>query len=127
MMFARATAPQVQPFADLLETVDAYARNLNTHRAYAEFRHRRAALRARGDMLDGAALVAFIPRYSERGPRYIEAVRQVMRFNNLSMLDATVLDAMLGAALPSLDGAALERIWPTVPLDADAPAQGMDN
>ncbi len=127
MMFAPASAPQVQPFGGLLETVEAYARNLNTHRAYAEFRRRRAALRARGDMLDGHALVAFIPRYSVRGPRYIEAVRQVMRINNLSLLDAAVLDAVLDSALPPLDGAMLGHILAADPLDPDAPAQGMDN
>ncbi len=72
MMFAPAARPQVQPFADLLETVSAYARNLNSHLAYREFRRRRAALRERGDALDGHALVPFIERYSERGLGYVD-------------------------------------------------------
>jgi Bax protein len=107
MAFAPATLPKLQAFGDLLETVQAYARNLNTHRAYAEFRRRRAALRARGDMLDGHTLAAFIQRYSERGPHYVEAIRDLMRTNNLSLLDATVIDAAFEDTLGRmLDGAA---------------------
>ncbi len=127
MMFAPAVRPQVQPFDDLLETVNAYARNLNSHRAYAEFRQRRAALRAKGDMLDGQALAAFIQRYSERGPLYVAAIRHLMRSNNLSMLDATMLDAALDVAVPALDAGVLDRMFATDPLAAEAPAQGMDN
>jgi len=97
----------VQSFNDVLETVQAYARNLNTHRAYAEFRKRRAALRARGDTLDGHTLAAFIQRYSERGPHYVEAIRHLMRINNLSLLDATVIDAAFEDTLGHLlEGAA---------------------
>jgi Bax protein len=140
MMFAAAARPQVQPFTDLLETVTAYARNLNSHWAYREFRRRRAALRARGDALDGHALVPFIQRYSERGLGYVEAIRQLMRMNNLFALDVRVLDAALGGPTlegptvgPALDGAALDpdRIVAD-PIGAIGPAprrpaQGMDN
>jgi len=141
--FLHGRSSRVQSFDDLLETVNAYARNLNTHPAYAEFRRRRAALRARGDKLDGPALVAFIQRYSERGPRYIEAIRNVMRINNLSVLDATMLDAALDGAVPVLAGVALDRAaldkasldgsdlgGPGLdgpPLEALRPRQGMDN
>jgi Bax protein len=107
MAFAPASLPKVQSFNDVLETVQAYARNLNTHRAYAEFRQRRAALRARGDTLDGHTLAAFIQRYSERGPHYVEAIRHLMRINNLSLLDATVIDAAFEDTLGHLlEGAA---------------------
>jgi Bax protein len=107
MAFAPASLPKVQSFADVLETVQAYACNLNTHRAYGEFRRRRAALRARGDTLDGHTLAAFIQRYSERGPHYVEAIRHLMRINNLSLLDATVIDAAFEDTLGRmLDGAA---------------------
>jgi uncharacterized FlgJ-related protein len=138
MMFQPAARPQVQPFADLLETVNAYARNLNSHRAYADFRRHRAALRAKGDTLDGHALVAFIQRYSERGPLYVNAIRHLMRINNLSTLDASVLDATLDGA--SLDAAALDAVVPVLdagaldraferpePPAAEPLSQGMDN
>jgi uncharacterized FlgJ-related protein len=149
MMFAPAARPQVQPFADLIETVTAYARNLNSHPAYAEFRRRRAALRARGDALDGHALVAFIERYSERGVGYVETIRQLMRMNNLFALDARVLDAALGErslagapldaptladpiltgpalGAPAGDGLAVDRLLAD-PLAAADSVQGIDN
>jgi Bax protein len=151
MMFAPAAHPQVQPFADLIETVTAYARNLNSHPAYAEFRRRRAALRARGDALDGHALVPFIERYSERGVGYVETIRQLMRMNNLFALDVRVLDAALGdrslagapldvptlagpiltdptlgAPAPVGDGLAVDRLLAD-PLAAEDSAQGIDN
>jgi Bax protein len=146
MAFAPATRPQVQPFGDLLETVTAYARNLNSHPAYAEFRRRRAALRARGDALDGHALVPFIERYSERGLGYVEAIRELMRMNNLLALDVRVLDGTLDAAVPDApvpdgsapdapaleaaapagDGLAVDRLLPE-PSAPEPPPQGMDN
>ena len=126
-----ATGSRVQPFGDLIETVEAYARNLNSHRAYAEFRRRRAALRARGDVLDGHALVRFIERYSERGLGYVESIRELMRMNNLFALDARGVD-------PTLDGGSSEPPAPTPassavvdsllpdPVTPDEP-HGMDN
>jgi Bax protein len=141
MMFQAAARPQVQPFADLLETVQAYARNLNSHVAYAEFRRRRAALRARGDALDGHALARFIERYSERGLGYVEAIRRLMRSNNLFALDVRVLDAPLeeraldlpleGAA-PAADDLAVDRLLPAstapeAPPVPEASPQGIDN
>ena len=130
-----AAGSRVQPFGALLETVEAYARNLNSHRAYAEFRRSRAALRARGDALDGHALVRFIERYSERGLGYVETIRQLMRSNNLFALDVRVLDAALDeraldlpleSAAPALDDLAVDRLLAR-PAAADAPAQGIDN
>jgi len=156
MMFAPAARPQVQPFADLIETVTAYARNLNSHPAYAEFRRRRAAMRARGDALDGHALVPFIERYSERGVGYVETIRQLMRMNNLFALDVRVLDAALGdrsvagsgldaptlagptlagptlrgptfgGPAPAGDGLAVDRLLAD-PLAGEDSAQGIDN
>jgi Bax protein len=127
-----ATGSRVQPFGDLLETVEAYARNLNSHRAYAEFRRSRAALRARGDVLDGHALVRFIERYSERGLSYVESIRQLMRMNNLFALDARGVDATLDAASSEppaptpASSAAVDSLLsdPAVP---DVPVHGMDN
>ena len=42
-----------QPFTNVGEATDAYIANLNTHPAYAGFRTERAALRERGETLDG--------------------------------------------------------------------------
>jgi Bax protein len=84
--------PVVQSFADLYNGVRAYAENLNTHPAYAEFRRLRAQLRAAGDTPDGYRLIGTLLQYSERGGDYVADVRTMIRSNDLGRLDAAVLD-----------------------------------
>ena len=61
--------------------------NLNYHPAYAEFRQERKYLRDNATGLDGIQLVGKLIRYSERGTKYIEAIRHIIRSNDLSPLD----------------------------------------
>jgi uncharacterized FlgJ-related protein len=49
------------------EAASAYVTNLNTHPAYAAFRVERAAMRDRGESLDGYRLIGTLLRYSELG------------------------------------------------------------
>ena len=80
-----------QPFASVGEAAEAYVANLNTHPAYAAFRHERAAMRDRGESLDGYKLIGQLLRYSERGLDYVQFVRQVMREDKLTDFDAAKL------------------------------------
>ena len=82
----------VQSFDDLYNSVRAYAENLNTHPAYAEFRRLRAQLRAAGDTPDGYRLIGTLLQYSERGGDYVADVRTMIRSNDLGRLDGAVLD-----------------------------------
>ncbi len=83
----RDTTGVVRPFERPQDAVAAYAQNLNTHRAYAGFRARRAELRSRGSAPDGLILAEEILRYSERKRDYIRDVRGIIRANNLRPLD----------------------------------------
>lgn len=74
-------------FDRLIDGVQSYVRNLNTHRAYADFRRRRADQRERGERLDGAALLDGLLRYSELGQNYVDYVRGVIRANDLERID----------------------------------------
>lgn len=76
----------IRAFRSLQGAVRAYAHNLNTHRAYAEFRRERAAQRARGQ-IDPFALAAALGGYSERGDGYVESIRSIIRRNELTDLD----------------------------------------
>jgi Bax protein len=87
---------RVRRFAALPEAVAAYAMNLNTHRAYAEFRRARAAARGEGRPHDGHALAQHLVRYSERRMDYVRDVRAVMRANGLRALDKARLDGEPG-------------------------------
>jgi Bax protein len=83
----------VQPFDDLYNSVRAYAENLNTHPAYAEFRRMRAQLRDTGDTPDGYRLIGTLLLYSERGVDYVTDVRTMIRSYDLGRLDGAVLDS----------------------------------
>ncbi len=79
-------------FETLTDTVRAYARNLNTHRAYREFRRHRSVLRARGVVLDGHDLAGHLVAYSERGDAYVSTLRSIIRANGLDGFDRARLN-----------------------------------
>ena len=82
--FGRAA---LRPFETLADAIAAYVHNLNTHRAYAQFRERRARQRMIGQMPDGHELAGELQRYSERGSDYIRDVRLLIRTNRLDPFD----------------------------------------
>lgn len=86
------TEASVKMFKDLAAAVEAYARNLNTHRAYMEFRDVRAQMREGGRDPDGYELARHLVRYSERKEDYVQAVRGLIRVNNLQPFDYARLD-----------------------------------
>jgi Bax protein len=85
------TDASVKMFRNLAAAVEAYAHNLNTHRAYDEFRQVRAQMR-KADRLDGHELALHLVRYSERKQDYVQAVRSLIRVNNLQPFDRARLD-----------------------------------
>lgn len=98
----------IKAFPTLIDAVRAYARNLNSHRAYAEFRSRRDDLRRAGQPLNGWALARTLTRYSERGQDYVDTLHIIMKANDLTALDDAQLStrpievASLENSLPSL-------------------------
>lgn len=82
-----STVRQQRPFDDLHEGVSAYMKNLNTHRAYAKFRERRAQLRTKGQRPNGLTLISELEKYSERGDAYIRTIRGLIVSNNLLTYD----------------------------------------
>jgi len=84
---------KIKTFESLLEAVEAYARNLNTHPAYRSMREERAMMRARGEQPGGHLLAGTLLRYSERGPAYIRTIRTIMGNFGLRNLDGAELEA----------------------------------
>ncbi len=78
---------KIKAFDSLLNSVRAYADNLNTHGAYGRFRRARATARADGRPLDGLALASTMIRYSERREDYVRSIRTIILANDLSRLD----------------------------------------
>jgi Bax protein len=79
-------------FDQLVDCIGAYARNLNTHPAYAGFRAARAAMRKNQDALDGASLAATLGSYSTRGADYIGDLQMLIYENWLWAYDRAHLD-----------------------------------
>ncbi|MFM2129089.1 MAG: hypothetical protein RL477_635 [Pseudomonadota bacterium] len=85
---------KVKSFDELLEAVRSYARNLNTHNAYADFRLMRAKMREQARDVSGfnsMRLVETLESYSSRGRDYINSIKTIIRVNNLRRLDGARL------------------------------------
>ncbi len=72
---------EVRRFNSAQESVRAYLHNLNTNRAYREFRELRYNLRVEKSPLDADILAEGLSRYSEKGMRYVRNLRMLMRDN----------------------------------------------
>lgn len=83
---------EVRRFERLAHAVEAYALNLNTHKAYARFRDKRAEMRRRSAAPNGYELALTLGRYSERKMNYVRDVRGIIRANKLQPLDGARLD-----------------------------------
>ncbi len=83
---------EVRAFSSLLDSVRSYARNLNGHPAYRDFRARRAKMRARDGELDPHRLVETLTAYSERRERYVRTIQKILRVDNLQELEDTQLE-----------------------------------
>ncbi len=87
---------RIRAFSSLLDSVRAYAHNLNTHKAYEELRSLRNVIRLKGAKLDGLLLVKSLNRYSALGERYVKDIRALIKGNRLHRLD----NARLHESLP---------------------------
>jgi len=86
------TNVEIAAFPSLLDGVLAYMTNINRNRAYARLRAIRAAHRRAGKPLDGYALAAGLAHYSQRGMRYVEVLRRLIREHKLHIYDSVELD-----------------------------------
>ncbi len=78
-------------FETPLDAVRAYARNLNTHRAYTRMRTLRAKIRTEGRQPTGYELARTLDKYSERGQAYVDGLHAIMRVNKLAAADEAKL------------------------------------
>ena len=78
---------RIKRFKSLLDSVRAYALNLNTHRAYHKMRNVRSKLRNKGLYIQGVRLAKELNSYSERGQKYVNTLLTIIRANKLGRLD----------------------------------------
>lgn len=72
---------EVRKFASTEASLRAYFRNINSHPAYQVVRKIRAEARAQNNTLSGLELITGLEQYSERGPAYIDELREIIRVN----------------------------------------------
>lgn len=84
---SKGSSHEVRRFASPYESVSEYMRNLNSHRAYSDFRRQRALAREQGVPLSGRQLASELKRYSELGEAYVRLLRSMIASNNLQALD----------------------------------------
>jgi Bax protein len=82
---------KVRAFDSLLQSVEAYVRNLNTTGAYAGLRQQRAQMRAQDRRIDGYQLAGTLTKYSEEGALYVRKLRGLMQHNGLRAFDSARL------------------------------------
>lgn len=81
----------VAQFDTPLESVEGYLLNLNTSNAYQELRRLRAKLRADNKPITGLELATTLDKYSERGQAYVDAISEMIRYNELQQVDEAYL------------------------------------
>lgn len=86
---------QLRAYGSVAESVQAYIHNLNTHSAYRPFRELRTKLRTNGENLKGYTLAMGLLAYSELGQTYIDAVRSLMKAEQLERFDEAKLQPQL--------------------------------
>lgn len=83
---------RIRRFDYLIQSVQGYARNLNTHNAYQTLRQRRAGARDSGEPAGGNQLAGTLTAYSQRGEDYTHDLRRIIRVNHFSSLDDARLE-----------------------------------
>lgn len=78
---------EVADFESPYLSVRSYIQNLNRHPAYQTLRDVRLKARSTGDDASGSSLAAGLLDYSERGEEYVEEIRSMIRYNNLTYYD----------------------------------------
>jgi len=88
---SKGTDHKVLAFPMLRSSIMAYQRNLNTHRAYGEFREKRADLRESNKKISGLDLVNYLESYAATGKEYVKILTNIISQNKLTDFDNAIL------------------------------------
>lgn len=80
---AENTNHKVMQFKILTASVQAYKKNLNTHKGYKLFRQARAELRNKKEKITGLKLTKYLESYAENGQEYIKKIEKTIEQNAL--------------------------------------------
>ena len=93
------------------DSVRGYFINLSSHPAYEEFRRLRADMKADNKPLSSMELAEGLKSYSERGQKYVDTLKGIMRVNNLDIADnAAFRDEPVRFILTTADEASAAKL-----------------
>ena len=78
---------KVLKFPMLRSSIEAYQKNLNTHKAYEELREKRASLREENKKITGQDLVKYLESYAATGKEYVKILSSIISQNQLTDFD----------------------------------------
>lgn len=78
---------EVRAFADPLQSIESYMRNLNSHPSYRQLRELRLQELEQQGYPSGITLSEGLQSYSQRGQDYIDEIQQMIEFNQLQRFD----------------------------------------
>ena len=78
---------KILQFQILKASVRAYKNNLNTHRAYTEFREARAKLREKNERINALELTKYLKNYASIGEKYVAILEDIIEKNSLTDFD----------------------------------------
>ena len=81
----------VKNFKSLLDSVNSYILNLNTHPAYDELRNFRISQHNMGKNVNGNDMANFLQKYAEIGYTYVLKVKEMIRKNKLNKFENSKL------------------------------------
>ena len=81
----------VKSFDSLLDSVNSYILNLNTHQAYKELRNFRTFQNNMKKTLTGNDMANFLEKYAEIGFEYVTKVKSMIKKNQLSKFENSTL------------------------------------
>ena len=82
---------KILKFPMLRSSIVAYQRNLNTHKAYSDFRSKRAELRKNNKKISGLDLVIYLESYAATGKEYVKTLKNIISQNKLTDFDNAIL------------------------------------
>ena len=85
---------RIAAFDSTAQAAYSYALNLNTERAYRDFRLKRADLRRQSLRISGTVLAETMLNYSERGQAYVDDLKALIQQNRLDDADDAYLRHM---------------------------------
>ena len=81
----------VKNFKSLLDSVNSYILNINTHPAYKELRNFRMSQYDMGKNITGGDMANFLQKYAEIGYEYVVKIKDMIKTNKLSKFDNSKL------------------------------------